>query len=98
MSKSAESDASRINLLDSPDVLANKIKRAKTDGEHCCLPQKLSSLVVVFTYRSRSANCEIIYGEYLKYYWSMSLLKEPARHVGPVYLIFMQRLAHSLLN
>ena len=32
MSKSAESDASRINLLDSPDVLANKIKRAKTDG------------------------------------------------------------------
>ncbi|KAK9903497.1 hypothetical protein WJX75_007274 [Coccomyxa subellipsoidea] len=32
MSKSAESDASRINLLDSPDVLANKIKRAKTDA------------------------------------------------------------------
>ena len=33
MSKSAESDASRINLLDPPDVLASKIKRAKTDGE-----------------------------------------------------------------
>ncbi len=33
MSKSAESDASRINLLDPPDVLANKIKRAKTDGK-----------------------------------------------------------------
>ena len=33
MSKSAESDASRINLLDSPDVLTSKIKRAKTDGE-----------------------------------------------------------------
>ena len=32
MSKSAESDASRLNLLDTPDVLANKIKRAKTDG------------------------------------------------------------------
>ncbi|CAL8465216.1 g4751 [Coccomyxa elongata] len=32
MSKSAESDASRINLLDPPDVLANKIKRAKTDA------------------------------------------------------------------
>lgn len=31
MSKSAESDLSRINLLDSPDVIANKIKRAKTD-------------------------------------------------------------------
>ena len=33
MSKSAESDASRINLLDPPDVLCGKIKRAKTDGE-----------------------------------------------------------------
>ena len=32
MSKSAEGDASRINLLDAPDVLASKIKRAKTDG------------------------------------------------------------------
>ncbi len=32
MSKSAESDASRINLLDSPEVIASKIKRAKTDG------------------------------------------------------------------
>lgn len=32
MSKSAESDASRINLLDPPDVLYGKIKRAKTDG------------------------------------------------------------------
>ncbi|CAL5222145.1 g4467 [Coccomyxa viridis] len=32
MSKSAESDASRLNLLDSPDVLASKIKRAKTDA------------------------------------------------------------------
>lgn len=32
MSKSAESDLSRINLLDPPDVIANKIKRAKTDA------------------------------------------------------------------
>ena len=32
MSKSAENDASRINLLDSPDVIATKIKRAKTDA------------------------------------------------------------------
>lgn len=31
MSKSAESDLSRINLLDSPDEIVNKIKRAKTD-------------------------------------------------------------------
>ncbi|KAM7490478.1 hypothetical protein LguiA_033399 [Lonicera macranthoides] len=32
MSKSAPSDMSRINLLDSKDVIANKIKRCKTDS------------------------------------------------------------------
>ncbi|KAG2488684.1 hypothetical protein HYH03_012685 [Edaphochlamys debaryana] len=32
MSKSAENDNSRINLTDSPDVIANKIKRCKTDS------------------------------------------------------------------
>ena len=31
MSKSAENDNSRINLLDSPDVISKKIKRCKTD-------------------------------------------------------------------
>lgn len=32
MSKSAPSDQSRINLLDSPDEIANKVKRCKTDA------------------------------------------------------------------
>lgn len=32
MSKSAENDGSRINLLDSPDTIAKKIKRCKTDA------------------------------------------------------------------
>lgn len=32
MSKSAESDLSRINLLDPPEVILNKFKRAKTDA------------------------------------------------------------------
>ena len=32
MSKSAEADGSRINLLDTPDDIVNKIKRAKTDA------------------------------------------------------------------
>ena len=32
MSKSAEADGSRLNLLDSPDTIVNKIKRAKTDA------------------------------------------------------------------
>lgn len=32
MSKSAEADGSRINLLDGPDAVVAKIKRAKTDA------------------------------------------------------------------
>ena len=32
MSKSAESDLSRINLLDDADAIRNKVKRAKTDA------------------------------------------------------------------
>mmetsp|Transcript_11020 Transcript_11020/g.35002 ORF Transcript_11020/g.35002 Transcript_11020/m.35002 type:complete len:455 (-) Transcript_11020:23-1387(-) len=32
MSKSAESELSRVNLLDSPDTLRNKVKRCKTDS------------------------------------------------------------------
>merc|ERR1719453_1495752 len=32
MSKSAENDMSRINLLDPPDLIARKIKRCKTDA------------------------------------------------------------------
>lgn len=31
MSKSAENDNSRINLLDSPDIIMRKIKKCKTD-------------------------------------------------------------------
>jgi tryptophanyl-tRNA synthetase len=33
MSKSADNDNSRINILDSPDVIAAKIKKCKTDSE-----------------------------------------------------------------
>jgi tryptophanyl-tRNA synthetase len=32
MSKSAENDGSRINLLDPPDLITRKIKRCKTDA------------------------------------------------------------------
>lgn len=32
MSKSDESDLSRINLLDDPKTITNKVKRAKTDA------------------------------------------------------------------
>jgi tryptophanyl-tRNA synthetase len=43
MSKSDPSDQSRINLLDGPDEIANKIRRAKTDPEP--LPETLEGLV-----------------------------------------------------
>src|SRR5271169_255449 len=42
MSKSDESDASRINLTDDADVIANKIRRAKTDP--LPLPESLEGL------------------------------------------------------
>jgi tryptophanyl-tRNA synthetase len=43
MSKSDPSDAARINLLDDADVIASKIKRAKTDPEP--LPSEVAGLV-----------------------------------------------------
>lgn len=42
MSKSAESDMTRINLTDTPDMIAKKIKKAKTDAEP--LPETLDGL------------------------------------------------------
>jgi tryptophanyl-tRNA synthetase len=42
MSKSAESDLSRINLTDDADTIANKIRKAKTDPE--ALPDNLEAL------------------------------------------------------
>ncbi len=42
MSKSADSDMTRINLTDSPDMIAKKIKKAKTDAEP--LPETLAGL------------------------------------------------------
>ena len=43
MSKSEESDLSRINLLDSADEIANKLKKAKTDPEP--LPYETADLL-----------------------------------------------------
>ena len=42
MSKSEESDYSRINLKDSPDEISKKIKKAKSDSEE--IPDNLKSL------------------------------------------------------
>ena len=42
MSKSEESDYSRINLKDSPDVIRKKIKKAKSDSDQ--IPDNLKEL------------------------------------------------------
>lgn len=42
MSKSAESDMSRINLTDDPDTISKKIKKAQTDPEP--LPETVDGL------------------------------------------------------
>jgi tryptophanyl-tRNA synthetase len=42
MSKSDPSDNSRINMIDGPDLIAQKIRRAKTDPEP--LPERLEDL------------------------------------------------------
>ncbi len=55
MSKSDPSDASRINLLDSPDDIAKKIKRATTD------PEVLPSEVKGLEGRNEAANLVGIY-------------------------------------
>lgn len=55
MSKSAESDLSRINLTDTPDMIVDKIKRAKTDPNP--LPDSLEGLEG----RAEAANLITIY-------------------------------------
>lgn len=55
MSKSAESDLSRINLTDTPDMIADKIKRAKTD------PLALPDTVDGLEGRPEAANLITIY-------------------------------------
>ncbi len=55
MSKSAESDLSRINLTDTPEMIADKIKRAKTD------PQPLPDSAEGLEGRPEAANLITIY-------------------------------------
>ncbi len=55
MSKSAESDMSRINLTDTPEMIADKIKRAKTD------PNPLPDTVEGLEGRPEAANLITIY-------------------------------------
>ena len=55
MSKSDPSDASRINLLDTPDDIAQKVRRAKTD------PEPLPDTIEALKARPEAANLVGIY-------------------------------------
>ena len=55
MSKSAESDMTRINLTDDADMIAQKIKKAKTD------PEALPSNIAGFEGRAEARNLVTIY-------------------------------------
>lgn len=55
MSKSAESDMTRINLTDDADLIAKKIRKAKTDAE--ALPDKFEAL----SERPEAANLVTLY-------------------------------------
>ena len=57
MSKSEESDYSRINLSDSPDLISKKIKKAKTDSGN--IPDNIKELEI----RSEAFNLLNIYSE-----------------------------------
>lgn len=56
MSKSAQSDMTRINLTDDADLIAKKIRKAKTDAE--VLPEKFADLEA----RLEAKNLVTIYG------------------------------------
>ena len=55
MSKSDDSDFSRINLVDDKDTISNKIKKAKTDSDSImgleALDNLMESLIKILFYR-----------------------------------------------
>ena len=57
MSKSDESDLSRINLLDSPEIIANKIQKSKTGQENSPEVKNLFTIYEAFT--GEKANFDI---------------------------------------
>ena len=88
MSKSEESDYSRINLKDSPDDIIKKIKKAKSDSEP--IPENLKSLEK----KPEALNILNIYSEISKNNLE-SVLKEMA---GKEYSYVKKKLSDLLIN
>ena len=88
MSKSEESDYSRINLKDSPDEIVKKIKKAKSDSES--IPDNLKSLEK----KPEALNLLNIYSEISK----MNLEKALKEMAGKEYSYIKTKLADILVS
>ena len=88
MSKSEESDYSRINLKDSPDEIIKKIKKAKSDSEP--IPDNLKSLEK----KPEALNLLNIYSEILK----SNLEKTLKEMAGKDYSFVKNKIAELLIS
>ncbi len=88
MSKSEESDYSRINLKDSADEINKKIKKAKSDSES--IPGEIKSL----ENKPEALNLLTIYSELTK----ISLEKIISEMAGKDYSFLKTKLAEALIN
>ena len=88
MSKSEESDYSRINLKDTADEINKKIKKAKSDSES--IPGEIKSL----ENKPESLNLLTIYSELTK----NSLEKIISEMAGKEYSFLKSKLAEALIN
>ena len=88
MSKSEESDYSRINLKDTADEINKKIKKAKSDSES--IPEEIKSL----QNKPEALNLLTIYSELTK----NSLEKIISEMAGKEYSFLKTRLAEALIN
>ena len=88
MSKSEESDYSRINLSDSPDLISKKIKKAKTDSGN--IPDNIKELEK----RSEAFNLLNIYSEII----GQKLEKTLNEMSGKDFLFLKNKLSEALVE
>ena len=88
MSKSEESDYSRINLRDSADEIIKKIKKAKSDSD--TIPREIKLL----ENKPEALNLLTIYSELIK----SSLEKVISEMAGKEYSLLKTKLAEALIN
>jgi len=88
MSKSEESDFSRINLKDSADEISKKIKKAKSDSEQ--IPENLKRLET----KPEALNLINIYSEISK----ISVEKVLSEMAGKEYSFLKKKLADALIS